>query len=151
MPAKAAIVQKARECLGTPFRDQGRIKGLGLDCLGIVLWTCAALGLRDRAGAPIQIDDYPDRGGAPVGDFMLEECKRRLVEKPIGDPLEAADVLVMSISKDPTHLAIVAEVAGLEGIIHAYAGSIGKVSEHVLDLKWRRRIRGVFTLPGAEA
>jgi cell wall-associated NlpC family hydrolase len=149
MPTRDDVIRKARECIGTPFRDQGRIKGRGLDCLGIVLWICAELKIRDASGAPIRVEEYGDWGGSPVGDFMLRECERRLYEKPI-DPLETADVLVMAVSSDPTHLAIVTSLKGSAAIIHAYGGAIQKVSEHRLDLKWRRRIRGVFTLPGVE-
>ena len=38
------IVNAARECVGTPFRHQGRVLGVGLDCAGLVLMPFSAVG-----------------------------------------------------------------------------------------------------------
>ena len=38
----ADIIAIARACLGTPFRHQGRIPGVALDCAGLVVAVAAA-------------------------------------------------------------------------------------------------------------
>ncbi len=40
MTTSTEIIAKAREFIGTPFAHQGRLKGIGIDCVGLVI--CAA-------------------------------------------------------------------------------------------------------------
>jgi hypothetical protein len=40
-----AVVQAARACLRTPFVPQGRLLGVGMDCIGVGVLTCRATGL----------------------------------------------------------------------------------------------------------
>jgi cell wall-associated NlpC family hydrolase len=40
----AEIIAAARACLGTPFRHQGRLPGIGLDCAGVALHVAQAVG-----------------------------------------------------------------------------------------------------------
>lgn len=42
---RAAIVAEARTWLGTPFHEQASVKGVGCDCLGLIMGVAAALGL----------------------------------------------------------------------------------------------------------
>ena len=48
------IVKLARECLGTPYIHQGRHKGVGLDCAGLVAYVLDGLNLpyNDMRGYP---------------------------------------------------------------------------------------------------
>jgi cell wall-associated NlpC family hydrolase len=39
------ILNAARQCLGTPFRHQGRIVGIGLDCAGVAIHVAQQCGL----------------------------------------------------------------------------------------------------------
>jgi hypothetical protein len=38
------VIEAARECLGTPFRHQGRIVGEALDCAGVAVHVAERLG-----------------------------------------------------------------------------------------------------------
>jgi hypothetical protein len=40
-----AVAQAARACLRTPFVPQGRLLGVGVDCIGVGVLTCRATGL----------------------------------------------------------------------------------------------------------
>ena len=42
--ARATIVAEARAWIGTPYRHQGSLKGIGCDCLGLVrgVWRAVA-------------------------------------------------------------------------------------------------------------
>jgi cell wall-associated NlpC family hydrolase len=39
------MVLAARECLGTPFQHQGRVPGVGLDCVGVAIYAAREVGL----------------------------------------------------------------------------------------------------------
>jgi hypothetical protein len=150
------VYLKAREYLGTPFHQQGRLKRVGLDCVGIVLCVGAELGLKYKDGRAIGALDHRDYGLYPVLDEMQEKAKLAFIDCGPRAPI-AGDILTLAPRGDlpvprrqaPTHhMAIVSDLGrGELGIIHAY-GSLGKVAEHILDSRWRRRIAGVFGYEG---
>ena len=140
------VYLKAREYIRTPFHQQGRLKGIGIDCIGIAVCVGSELGLRYKDGRPIGIYDHRDYGLFPVFDELQTKVRELLVEYSRA-PLPG-DVLTMRAPFLVHHMAIVSDLgAGRLGIIHAY-GSLGKVSEHILDDRWRRRIAGVFGYTG---
>jgi len=150
---KADVVAKAREYLGSPYQNQGRVKGKSIDCVGLALCVAEELGIHDRAGDPILRTHHSDYSGAPIGEDLLRVCRDRLIEKPF--PIAPGDVLVISANprnagKDATHLGIACFIGNLPAVIHSYAGGRQRVVEHVLDARWMRRIRGVFSFPGVE-
>ena len=55
MVTKAEIVAKAREYVGTPFHHQARMKGVGVDCVGLLFGVGRDLGLAWR-----DVGAYPD-------------------------------------------------------------------------------------------
>ena len=137
------IVAEARAWLGTPFLHQGRHRGLGVDCVGLVAGVAKAL----------QLVDYEVTGYArhPDGVMLRAECERVLRRLAPGEPAREGDVLLFRIARDPQHLGIVTAVA--EGrparMIHAYAGGPGRCVEHGLDARWLRRVVAIYRLPGA--
>jgi cell wall-associated NlpC family hydrolase len=134
-------VAKARSWLGTPFRHQGRIRGEGVDCIGLVLEAARALGLTDyRPGA---CSRQPDAG------TLRRELARHLVT--VAKPeMRPGDILLLAAPLSPCHLALVGELDGTLTMIHA-SGPIGRVVEHGIDATWEGRIRGVYRLPGLAA
>jgi cell wall-associated NlpC family hydrolase len=150
---RAAIESKAREYLRTPFRDHGRRKGQGVDCVGIVLCVGEELGLCYKDGRQIRHDDFLDYGRFPVLDQMKKEA-HKVFELKIARPatialahLEPGDILIMRAPHQVHHMAIVTRLQGRPGMIHAY-GSMGKVAEHIISEQWLRRIEGVFSYSG---
>ena len=37
---KKQIIQTARQWLDTPYHHQARVKGVGVDCIGLVIGVC---------------------------------------------------------------------------------------------------------------
>jgi hypothetical protein len=75
-----ALVAEARRWLGTPFRHQGRIRGEGVDCIGLVLEPARALGLTEsRLGG--SLSDHVEGG-------RLQGHRRSAAGNPI-DPIHA--------------------------------------------------------------
>lgn len=124
----ADFVAAARSYVGVPFRHQGRTRH-GVDCIGLVV--CAA---RDIGLALADRTDYPRD---PNGLLPLEMARQFA---PVESP-QAGDILLMRFRGEPQHVAIMAGAT----LIHGYA-SIGRVVEHGLDAKWRRRIVAAYRL-----
>ncbi len=127
------IVEKAREYLGTPFHHQGRLKGIGIDCIGLLSCVAHELGIFTK--------DNTNYSKHPDGKSLMNELNKYLDEIP-SNTMNIGDILVFAISKRtkyPQHIGFVTDY----GMIHTYQGS-GEVVEHVLDDKWKKRICGCF-------
>ena len=159
MIGRQQIVERARAYVGTPYRHQGRELGVAVDCVGLVLCVADDLGLEDVHGVPFHGDDYVNYSAQPVNAFVHAECTRRLVPVSLAagaQPyrqfmhfaagLQPGRVLTLCVPRVPCHMAIVTALQGTLGIVHAYSGA-GKVVEHVLSDRWKRRIAGVFEFP----
>lgn len=126
------ILRYARQCLGTPFRHQGRLIGVGLDCAGVIIYVARQLGLD-----PIDVQGY----GTEPNNEQLERAldAQPCLERAFLEDRKPGDVLLMRFRFDPQHLAIFAD----ETIIHAYQ-QIGQVVEHPLSDLWATRIVRVY-------
>jgi len=127
-----AIVAAARACIGTRFRSQGRVPGLGLDCVGVVL---VAAGAAEITVAPLPA--YRLGGGYPDISAIFERCGAWRVEAAL-----PGDVLTVEPAIGQRHFGIITP----SGMVHAHA-AIGRVVEGPLDPGWT--ISGVWRLPGA--
>lgn len=140
MITRADIVSCARTYLGppaTPFQHQGRSKVYGVDCIGLAIRVGLDLGL------PVPL--YTNYSSQPADDTVLQECRKSLQEISI-EEMSYGNILCLRVPC-PCHMAIVTDLMGSVGIIHAYA-PFEKVVEHNLDFHWRKRIAGVFRFPG---
>lgn len=144
MFTRKQIVECARSYLRTPFRHQGRLKGLGMDCVGLPI--CVARDLGSPVAAEL-LAAYRNYDPEPADDTVLRECRRRLIELA-PDDFRPGNVLCMRVPV-PCHTAIATELMGQVGIVHAYSGA-GAVVEHNMDFQWLRRVAGVFMIPGTE-
>lgn len=133
---RAEILVEAREWIGTPFHHQGRIKGVGVDCVGLIYGVGQKFGLIDS--------DYTEYGREPHKNTLEREAVLRVDWLGDIEP-QPADILLMRFLREPQHVAIFTG----RNIIHAYSG-IGKVVEHILDDKWRKRVVGVYGFRGVE-
>lgn len=134
MIERDTVVLEARGWLGTPYRHQGRLKGLAVDCLGLVTEVGRSIG----AGTY----DRLDYGRLPNPRRMLAELRDHLEVIAVCDACPG-DVLHISWREHPMHLAIRTP----DGMIHAYA-QVGEVVEHPIDVEWRGRIRFAYRYPG---
>ena len=140
MVSRADFVAAAREWLDTPYHHQGRLKGVGVDCGGVLVMLAKQFGL----------SEYDATGYKRQPDGSLEEhCAREMQAIPIA-AIQPGDVLSFKWSDRSSHIAIVTAVEE-EGIfiLHAYIKN-RKVVEHRLDTAWMTRISGAYHLPGVE-
>lgn len=130
------IVQIARTYVGTKHHHQGRLKGVGIDCIGLVAGVCGELN--------IPYTDMTNYSRQPDGHTIIGEFDRQLDRIDLAE-LSAGDVLVFWITcaTRPQHCGFYTEKGGL---IHTYE-IVKKVVEHRLDDRWRRRIVAAYRLP----
>lgn len=130
----ADVVAAARAWLATPWRHQGRSRGLGCDCAGLVIGVAHDLGLTDF--------DFTAYGRTPHADTLRALCDAHMqrIERAAVRP---GDIYLMRWLAEPQHLAIATDL----GIVHAYAAA-RRVVEHRLDDTWSGRIVQAYRLPG---
>ncbi|MHC5053633.1 MAG: NlpC/P60 family protein [Planctomycetota bacterium] len=132
------IIREARTYLGTPFRHQGRLRGVGVDCVGLVVGVGRALGILDHDNTA-----YPRQ---PDGETLLAELRAHMDEVTLAD-VGPGDVLVFWFLRRrrwPQHIGIATDT----GIVHTHA-HVGRVVEHGLDDAWRARLCHAFRFRGA--
>ena len=128
-------VKAARTFLNTPFQHQGRVKGVGIDCIGLPIMVAKSLNLGDFDQA-----DYPRNQDCS----MLEKISNVCVPVVI----QPGALLVFKISVAAVHCGIVAlNQEGSLNLIHAWDVA-GKVVEHKLTKDWTSKIVGCYGLPG---
>jgi len=131
------IVEEARTYLGTPFHHQGRLKGIGVDCIGLLIGVGKKLGLITY--------DYIAYSRYPDGVTLRREISREFIEINIRD-VKVGDIWLYWLdkkSKAPQHVGIITDY----GFVHTYA-DVGKVVEHRLTKAWKKRIVAAFRYPG---
>lgn len=134
-----AVVAAALGWLGTPYRHQASRKGVGCDCLGLVMGVWREL----YGEAPETPGPYaPDWAVAGQGDPLLEAAERHCLAKA-GEP-EAGDLVLFRWKR-----GLPARHAGImvtqDRFIHGYEGHAVLIS--ALVPQWRRRIAGRFVFP----
>lgn len=130
------IVVKARQFIGTPYHHLGRVKGAGIDCVGLIVGIGKELGLIN--------EDYKRYTKHPAKHILTDQLERSSL-KPVDKPA-IGDIIIFWISpktRAPQHMGIKSE----RGIIHVHAG-VGRVVEHALDVRWRRRVCGAYRYKG---
>lgn len=135
---RAEIITTARSYLGTPFHHQGRLKGAGLDCVGLVVCVLRDLG--------IEVKDSFDYNGVPDSVLLRDKLREHLAEI---DPNSAkeGDIFLFRIGANPQHLAFIAN-GNINDIIHTHQGAGKVVETHIGE--WWTRVMGAFAIPGVE-
>ena len=125
------MIAYARTLLQTPFKHQGRVPGLALDCAGTIAANCEHFEY-----------DYIDRHGygRNPSNGQLEETMEQqpCMTRVYGEP-QAGDVLIMHFGGEPRHLAFCAG----ENIIHGYE-AVGIVCEHRFASVWRAKVTHIY-------
>ncbi|MGI6245175.1 MAG: peptidase P60 [Pseudochelatococcus sp.] len=145
MIARAQIVAEARSWIGTPYRHQAALKGVGCDCLGLVRGVWAALCGEPPETPPPYSADWAEAGGIET----LRDAARRHLLPVAGDAMRAGDVLLFRwrAHVPAKHLAIVTEAGpGGARMVHAHDGAA--VCEVALSGWWRRHLAYAFAFPG---
>jgi NlpC/P60 family putative phage cell wall peptidase len=141
-----AALGEARLWLGTPYRHQASVRGVGCDCLGLVRGVWRGLYGAEPEAVPPYSGTWAE-SAAPGTDPLTEAAARHLVLVP-GPPAacapRAGDVLLFAFRRHlPARHCAIATGAG--GMIHAHDGAA--VTEVALTAWWRRHLTGVFRFP----
>ena len=138
--ARADIVAEARDWIGTPYRHQASLKGVGCDCLGLVrgVWR-GVVGPEPERPPPYA----PDWAEARGRETLAQAAGRHLI--PIEcDAFGPGDVLLFRwrAGMPAKHAAIVTTD---NKMVHAHDGAA--VAEVALAPWWRRRLAYAFQFP----
>lgn len=135
------IVAAARGWIGTPYVHQASLKGVGVDCLGLVrgVWR-EVMGAEAEQAPPYQ----PSWVERAHGEDLADGLRRHMIEIPPTE-YEASDVLLF---RWRAHLP--AKHAGIyTGSGHmVHAQEDVPVAEVALNDWWVRHIAFVFRFPG---
>jgi len=134
---RAALVAEAIEWLGTPWKHHAAVKGVGCDCVGLVVGVARAVGLR----VP---EEQAWRGyrRVPDGRTLVALLAAHLRRVASGAELPG-DVALFRIDTAPQHLGLL----GHDGlIVHALAPA-RRVVAHRLDETWERRLLSFWRFP----
>ena len=114
---RAAVVAAARGYIGTKYRRGAALKGVGMDCAGILSLAFTEAGVRP----PIDIKPYSSQwhlhSTEPLYEQAIESNGGRIVETPT-----VGDIVLYFQGLQFAHGAIVTGIEPLR-IIHAFAPS----------------------------
>lgn len=134
------IVAEARSWIGTPYRHQGSLKGVGCDCLGLVRGVWRALYGAEPEAVPPYARDWAE---AATSEPLAEAGFRNLAAVEFAR-IAPGDVLLFRwrAGMVAKHAAI---VSAPDRMIHAHDGAA--VAEVALAPWWRRRMAYAFRFP----
>ena len=139
MPTAEEYVQEAREWIGTPFVHANHTKGVGCDCLGLVIGAAHNVGLTDYWPPP-----YAPETELSVSDI---EAMLTVLTVPILAVWQPGDVVWIRMKRFfPNHCGV---WTGEGTFIHCYQ-SAGQVCESPLEDFWKSRIVGVYRWKGLD-
>lgn len=135
------VVSVARSWIGTPYRHQASLKGVGCDCLGLVRGVWREIHGSEPELPPAYQPDWAERSGE---DRLRDAARRHFgVALPVAE-MRPGDLLLFCWRPE-----LPAKHAGIlsteDRFIHAYEQAA--VIESALVPSWRRRIAGVFRFP----
>ena len=138
---RTRIVAEARAWIGTPYRHQGSLRGVGCDCLGLVRGVWRALKGTEPEAVPAYAPDWAEASGI---ETLAQAAARHLT--PLDDPAAFApgDVILFRwrTNLPAKHAAIVTTPATM---VHAHDGA--SVAEVAIAPWWRRRLAYAFRFP----
>lgn len=132
------IIEIARSWIGTRFHHQGRTKGVGVDCIGLIVGVAKELGL--------EVEDRTDYAREPSNG----ELEKALMKYLTPCELKVGAVALFKLDKEPQHVGLIGFRIQDSGdrvltLIHAYAQA-RKVVEHGLDDLWKARLVGCCSI-----
>lgn len=136
-----AIVREAMSWVGTPYRHQASVKGVGCDCLGLVRGVWRALYGREPEAMPGYTPDWAEAGGT---ETLALAAARHMIRIAPDDAREGDVLLFRWRDNMPAkHLGIIILAAeGNRRFVHAQQGAA--VSPATLTPWWQRRIAYAF-------
>jgi NlpC/P60 family putative phage cell wall peptidase len=137
-----SLVEEIRTWKETPWHHQASLKGVGTDCVGLLLGTYQNV---TGKKIPYALDYHrlplPGRENR-IRDELLKYC----YEVPVED-VQKGDVLLFTfISNGANHVGLYTEE---NQFIHAWQ-DVNSVVEIKFTAEWKRMLKGVFRLKALE-
>lgn len=163
MSINAQVLAVAGTWIGTPYRHQGAVKGVGCDCLGLIRGIWRELYGQEPEAVPAYAPDWAERGGE---ERLLAAAGRHFLSVPSFAESRPGDLVLFRFRPHlaAKHAGVLArlpdECCGTEGVacldrtdavplpdafIHAYEQSAVTLSALVPG--WRRKIAGIYRFP----
>lgn len=136
---RSEVSQSARSYLNTPWCHQGRLKGIGADCGGLIVGVLKEVGYEDV--------EFANYSRLADGKSLRAKCRKHLDKKSVED-IDEGDVVLMTFDKmsHPHHLGIIAKKDGRLTIIHIIDPDRGCV-EHTFSAHLRRMVVEAYSIP----
>lgn len=137
---RAAIVAEAASWVGTPYRHQASLKGVGCDCLGLVRGVWRAMYGREPEIVPAYTPDWAEAAGC---ETLAAAAARHMTAVTTADA-GTGDLLLFRWRDNlpAKHAAI---LVGPARFVHAHQGAA--VAFAALTPWWRRRLAFAFRFP----
>ncbi len=143
------VVAEARRWVGTPYHHQAQLRGVGVDCVGLIVGVGKALGVMgEDFDARFKLFDGYSR--LPNPRKMLRGMELFLERAPAPTSSAPGVGLIGWFEwreELPMHLAIIGSFEGRATMIHAYK-PVGRCVEHTLDELWSARINSFWQYRG---
>ncbi len=144
MTQASDIVRVARGWVGTPYRHQASLKGVGADCLGLVRGIWREINGEEPECVPAYSASWAEHGG---GEALAEAARRNLTEIPCADFRDGDLLLFRWRGHLPAKHAGVATSS--THMVHAQDNAC--VTEIFLSRWWLRHLAFAFRFPGVDA
>lgn len=142
MSQRTRIIAEARAFIGTPYRHQASLKGVGCDCLGVVRGVWRALYGNEPEATPAYAPDWAE---ARAEESLANAAMRHLVPLDDAHAYQPGDVLLFRYrTRFPAKHAAIVTAPDL--MVHAHDGAA--VAEVAIAPWWHRRIGYAFAFPG---
>lgn len=146
MPTRIQVIAEARGWIGTPYRHQASLRGVGCDCLGLVrgVWR-AAIGEE-----PETPPAYSPGWAEASGQEALAAAGFRHLAPVALDAILPGDVVLFRWrgNMPAKHAAIVTAMNGDAPALMVHAHDGAAVAEVAIAPWWRRRLAFAFRFPG---
>jgi NlpC/P60 family putative phage cell wall peptidase len=166
MSVNAQVLAIAGSWIGTPYRHQGAVKGVGCDCLGLVRGIWREVYGAEPEAVPAYAPDWAERAGE---ERLLAAAERHFVGVSALEESLPGDLVLFRFRPHlaAKHLGILARLPREgddrrcrdpvnrghderhdpppDAFIHAYEQS--SVTLSALVPGWRRRIAGIYRFP----
>ena len=130
------IISEAETWIDTPFKHQGRLKGIGVDCYGLIVEIARHFNITNYREA--------NYGRVPQPRLMWKELRTQMCESNLTNA-KPGYVFFMAFNKQPMHLALYDG----ENIIHALS-TAKKCIKQRFTPELQRLVRGVFYYKGVK-
>ncbi len=141
---RAVVLTTARNWIGTPFHLQGRQKGIGCDCVGLILGVAQEMAIRSKKGGYINEYDKPDYSLMSDMSCLISELSEHLHVPYDGTAIVPGKIALLKFKDRWCHVGIITEALynrhdGDFRILHTCL-SIGRVTEHIAPRSWHKAL-----------